>query len=215
MSPPRALQNSALNNGAPAESITLQTLNQGNEWIAGYVSGAPPITGVPPISPPTPMLGASGGHDHSGGIMGRPQLHTVWHTAFGTITQTDMFNNDAPRERETVAFSPVTLMDRWVGPIIVPGGEAYTDLEFEALIHVETATVDYSVEVTHPAALGFRVTQTGTLATGDNWITLANRVNTIPGAVQQVRVRISLVENGGGIGVANLYFAALHQTKAA
>lgn len=211
---PRALLNQDLNNGAPAEGLTLQTLNAGNEWLAAYVGGTRPVSGLPVISPPTPMQGASGGHDHSGGIMGTPQVHTVWHTAYGTVSQADLFNNLAPREKESASLDPVSLIDRWVGPILVPGGVVYTDLEFEALINVETESVGYSLEISHAAAPSYSATQTGTLSTGDNWVTLSDRVLVVPGALQQVRVRLLVTDNGGSSnGVANLYFAALHQTR--
>jgi hypothetical protein len=207
---PRGLQNVSVNNGAPAEGLQAQTLNAGNEYLATYAQGDK-ATSAPPITPPVPQTGISyGGHDHSGGMMGVAQRHTVWSTSFGYISGSNIDNEEAPREKDAVGDLHTSPINIWLGPFYVPGGKAYQSLEIDLLVYVETAAVDYTIEIWHPQGSN-SIVETGSLALGENWITLTKRLMTRAGALQQMRV--SMVLGGTGLGVCNVLFAAVHQTS--
>lgn len=209
---PRPIIDTSVQNGAGNEGLQEKTLNAGNQWLAEYVGGAKVSDTVQSIAPPTPMHGYMlPGHDHSGGIMGVPQRHTVFCQAFGIDDQTNITNEDAPLEIES-SEGPKSLADCWVGPLFIPGGKAYQQLEVEFLLKVSTSGVGYTIEVTN-AETG-PVSTSGTLSTGETWVVLSDYLTMIPGKMNLIRLRIDVTNDGGpSSGTLRLLCMNLNQTS--
>ncbi len=80
-------------------------------------------TSASPIAPPTPLNGTRYmGHDHSGGLMGLPQKHSIWSHSWGYLDGGDVTDNQPPQVN---SFTDI-LIDARVGPVWCPPGYIYT-----------------------------------------------------------------------------------------
>lgn len=201
--------------GGAAESQVLERIAQVNRFLAEWTKGAR-INGMPPVAPPTPMWGTQHpGHDHSGGMMGKPRKRTVWSAWYGEQNNTHVTNIDAPSTRVglgTEGSGPNKVADCVVRGIFIPGGKCYAKLDFELHFTVATHSVDYGVKVWGPTLGPYEAT--GVATAGAYTTVTITGVPFIPGAVQSFRFSLFATYNGGGATYRPyLVSAALHQTS--
>ena len=200
-------------NGAGAEGQLPSDLAAYNRWIAEYASGAVQQEQIP-VAPPTPIFGyTTPGHDHSGGLMGKPLKHTVWHSMYGYIAQSGGVYEYAPSVIVQAADTSATrtLADSQVRGVWIPGGRIYERLMFEVRLHCITTASTYNVTI-RPIEGGPSYTATGSLTAGaNNDITIAD-VAFRPGRLQNFYYSITITY-GAGTSKVYLVSAALHQTS--
>ena len=214
--PYAALLPTDLQSGAPAESQMLERLAQVNRFLAEWTKGAR-INGMPPVAPPTPMNGSRlPGHDHSGGMMGKPSKRTVWSAWYGEAESADVDFLDAPSTQVGLGSEgsgPNRLADCVVRGVFIPGGKVNASLTLE--LHLKdpgSHSVDYAANAWGPTQGPYPasgVTTSGSYTT----ITIPG-IPFHPGILNSFRFAIAISYNGGG-GTYRPYLvsAALHQTS--
>jgi hypothetical protein len=206
----RTLLPQQVRSNAPGEGYTLDKIAGNLRWLREYIDGdnESSLYGViNQCAPPTPLNGnVLPGHDHSGGIMGVPQRHTVWQHAWGEAENTSIINHEAPRTTEPVGSGPWWVIRSKVGPAWVPPGSIYRALQPTVIIRVVTASCD--VEVTAERD-GASVTLSGTYAVGQHSIALPLLAVT-PGAFNLWTLSVYVATWGASAEVYLLHHA-LHQ----
>jgi hypothetical protein len=187
-------------------------------WLAEFASGTPSDDFQ--CAPPTPIFGyTKPGHDHSGGLMGRPQQHTVWSAAYGWILESAISYNTAPSA--TIGAGGVSnnaqpIAQATVRNVWVPGGWIYNLLQFEAVLTNDiyaggtSANVDYSVTVV--SSVGTTHTSTGTITASTTAFIVIDNIPFQPGRLQTFQFFIN-ISNPVAATRVYLIAAALHQTR--
>lgn len=208
---PHPILTSETKGGQPSQSITMLNLAAATRWMAEGIGGARVNNGMPKVHPGTPMMGRYlPGHDHSGGLMGVPQKHTVWSVWFGYMEGADTSYVQCPKITvDTNIIAPEALVDTVTRNIFVPGGKAYQTLELEVFIYA-TAAADYTITVYGGNGNG-PYSDAGTLSAGDNFITVDDGpIPFVPGRVNSMQWRVAFDYAGVSADV-HLVGAALHQ----
>lgn len=189
------------------------------EWLTGnHLSG---VDACAPVAP----CAVVNGHDHSGGIMGRPIQRCLWSTMLGTTHTSDVTNGDAPQAVVNpggLVASPdgyrIYAFDSALYGIWIPGAGSndgdsahavcqlgiltYCDID-GLTIHGEWNNAGRSLTETTAAANGFK-----------HW-TWTNNVNLSPGCFNDAWLKIWL--EGDGIYATertlSIYSVGLYQIR--
>jgi hypothetical protein len=206
----RTLLPQNVRSNAAAEGYTLDKIAGNLRWLREYIDGDNESSDwgiINPCAPPTPLNGNMlPGHDHSGGIMGVPQKHTVWQHAWGDQVNTAIVNHEAPRATEPIGSNPWWVVKSPMGPAWVPPGAIYRALQPTVTIRVVTASC--TVEVTAERN-GASVLTSGTYAVGQHTISLGMLPFT-PGAFNQWNLEVLVATWGTGAFVYLLHHG-IHQ----
>lgn len=206
----RTLLPQNVRSNAPAEGYTLDKIAGNLRWLREYIDGDTTSSDwgiINQCAPPTPLNGNMlPGHDHSGGIMGVPQKHTVWQHAWGERITTLISNHEAPRATEAVGSNPWWVVKSPMGPAWIPPGSIYRSLRPSVIIRVVTAAcnVEFTVERN-----GASVVTSGTYAVGQHTVELGLLPFT-PGAFAFWNLEV-LVTSWGASASVYLLHHALHQ----
>lgn len=180
-------------------------------WVAEYVNGntSSSFGALAQTAPPTPMMGEqSPGHDHTGGLMGHPQTHTVWQNTWGYPDEADIEYNDAPRVTSALGGVSNRIIDGHVGAIWCPPGYVYgvgCEIQIKVRVVTDTCTINARAEIN-----GIGAEQTAFAgAVGNNLITLDELVPLRPGWNRlSLKVEITAWNT---TGTAHLLWAGVHQ----
>lgn len=215
-----AMPNTSVQNGARARVNINSGLAGYAHWLHQYVNGVLPV-GNEQCSPYTGIGGP--GHDHSGGILGRPIQHTFFIATFGTAS-TQLTNtthgegihsgvtNAAPSA--SILGSPRLLFHGNVKTVRVPPGSpdgCYQRADFAATVRSDAAC---DLEITVTPEIGPEMSFTTTLASGVNHCVAGNngRVNLIVGKRNRLLVKMELTYTAADALVTLCSFG-LHQTR--
>jgi hypothetical protein len=180
---PTGLSSARMAYATNAVGVHLLAVSEHARWIAEYVNGNTDSAfgNLSQTAPPTPALGEqSPGHDHTGGLMGHPQKHTIWQHAWGYEDGTNIENNEAPLASSAVFSNVSRLIDAPIGAVWCPPGYVYAvGCEVQLIVRVvtDTCTINARCEVN-----GVGTEQTAFGATvSNNTITLDKLVPMRPG----------------------------------
>jgi hypothetical protein len=123
---PRPIFNAQTRTNAGADGAVLDAMAGHIHLMAQVVNGtAVNAYGNQPVLLPSPLRGwLEPGHDHSGGMAGVPQKHTVWQHTYGWVAGTAIDYNEAPR---VSAGGEPRIIDSAI-PVWVPPGRIYRAL---------------------------------------------------------------------------------------
>lgn len=210
------LRRAEIVNGAPAKAEIPRILG-GNtrflrEWVTGEFSSfatadadtpCAPITGNCPHESAGLSVRPGPGHDHSGGVMGRPIIRNVWMTVYGDIP--DTHTGGRPPRAAITSTPPVDsnieLVATTVNALWIPwsmSDGAYRSLTWRGMIHT-TAACDYRVEVRCAGDTVIKEGSTG--GTGYIRLTLDREVACRPGRFNTVYVKINAIRDASNATV--------------
>lgn len=208
---PQCLSSARMAYATNAVGTHVLTAAEHARWVSEYVNGSTSSNfgALAQTAPPTPVLGEqSPGHDHTGGLMGHPQKHTIWQHAWGYPDDTSIEYNDAPLASSAVFSDVSRLVDGRVGAVWCPPGYVYTvGCEVQIIVRVvtDTCTINARVEIN---GVGAEQTAFGA-AVGNNTITLDNLVPMRPGW-NDVHMKLE-VTAWNTTGVCHLLWMGIHQ----
>ncbi len=207
---PTRLLPSEVNNGASNTGSTFDTLSSWVRFLYEYVCGVRASTTTPQCAPPTPLWGYTNpGHDHSGGVFGVPQKHTVFQQSWGYDDSGVGLYCEAPRVTDAMT-APAEIINGKIGPLWVPPGVKYRNLQAEILLRCTGAGCTYVVTVTNPD--GGTTTATAAIGTGNTTVVLPDYVHMVPGALQFITLSVVCTSLTATAEVYLLQFA-LHQIE--
>lgn len=142
---PRGIPSELTASRAKADGDLVADMAGTTLWLEQWVSGDRPA-GDAAIAPPSPLNGTRYmGHDHSGGLMGLPQKHSVWSHSWGYLDGGDVDNNEPPRVESS--WGTDILIDAPIGPVWCPPGYIYTrGVRGHVTLYCEDDNVDVDVE---------------------------------------------------------------------
>lgn len=142
---PRGIPSALIESRAKADGDLIGDMAGNALWLEQYVSGDAPAGGSA-IAPPTPLNGERFlGHDHSGGVMGLPQKHTIWSHCWGHY-DTGVDNNRAPIY-DGLWDDPLLLIDAPIGPVWCPPGYIYNrGVRGHVTLYSESGATDVDIE---------------------------------------------------------------------
>jgi hypothetical protein len=216
---PESLLDSKIKMGLPPESIIPLRLAAANRWLAEGIAGVRVNNGMPPVHPGTPMQGkVLPGHDHSGGIQGKPFKQTIWHNCYGYKPSANLTYEQAPYEQQgTGAPSSIQVFDDVIRGLLIPGGKVYRTLTFEVTLICLGVASDYGIKVWGPETpVDSPYTASGSLTASAggtrNNITVSN-VPFKPGMLNSFRYSVFITYTTVGTSDVYVVNAALHQTS--
>lgn len=197
--------------GQPADGILMQGIAGSTRWACEYITGAR-TAGNEPCAPTTPMNSSTPGHDHSGGIMGAPQKHTVWSACFGYEEGGALsVEYIAPSSYVSTGYTTTYIPQMGFAAIrnlFVPGGVAYQRLSPEFILRADAAC---NYEIVCRGANGQEASKSGSLSVGNNTLTFTKKcLQFYPGKMQTFQFQIKLSYTAATARVY-LLSATLHQ----
>ena len=160
---------------------------------------------VPMVAPPSPLYGFTlPGHDHSGGMAGKPQKHTVWQQPYGSKASLTGSYLEAPRV-EQGAGTGVIIQCKI--PVWIPPGAIYRQLRPALVLRCEGGGCDLQFKVSNG---GSEVVATPTLGSGTNDVDGDTLLACVPGRINQIEWRV-FADNIGGTAAIYLYELRLNQ----
>lgn len=200
-------------NGAPAAAELPASLAGTTRWLNELITGSMP-NGTDPVAPSPPNRRGGVGHDHSGGLMGRPQRHTVWHCMLGYYVSTNVLFKTAPAVNVPaysgfVASFPIASV-MWIRGCWVPGGKTYRKLLPHAYVYNDGAQCDYDAIWYSPlGGENTQATKSGTLsANAFTTITSTEYLEMFPGTVQTFGFRLKCT-NTAGASTSKVYVLSM------
>lgn len=226
------LSDVAVQGGARARANIPAALGGRSRFLAEFL-GAAVADGNNPCAP---ITGASGtpGHEHSGGVMGRPLQHTFWCMAlgYGPDDIANVSDGQSPAQGVTSgslpsnASSPRVLFDDTINVFVPPSGAApsmwggdgscYSLCAMSVTVRSSTTSAATATITCHARANGMTATWDGTVAASSRAVihsideAPSQKVKLIPGHVNQVRLRVTVTRGAGDATVA-INSAAIHQ----
>lgn len=215
-------------NGTMADAKFIQTYGGNNRFLREWTTGEVTADN-PPVAPSTPQrafgdAAAESGHDHSGGVMGRPFVHTLWSAVWGypidVINTANMDGGAAVRNRVTVGVTETriigsTMRTLWI-PNCPPDG-CYISALLTVYVYA-TAACEVRVRMEDNITPGpghVIADETFSIsATTNTRCAVATKVRLIPGRVQFGFLQVFARYTAATANVS-LLSAALHQTKTA
>jgi len=205
---PRAITSDATAGGAGADGNLLNEMAGTTRFLSEIINGDATVGGnvVEPCAPPSPLWGRRRpGHDHSGGMAGVPQKHTVWQHAYGWIAGGVVEFDESPRvERD----GGTGVIIECVIPSWVPPGRIYRALQPQVLVQCTTAGCDLTLTVRNNGTTA-TYTQTG-ISTGATLVTTPGLVACAPGAFNRMTWKVEATAIGAG-GIISLLWLGLSQ----
>ncbi len=206
---PRGTTAARMDYVSPADGDVLLAVAEHARWIAEYVNGntATSYGNLQQVAPPTPVHGeTSPGHDHTGGMMGQPQRHTIWQTSWGYSDQTDVSWANAPLTSNLT--TPSRIIDSNLPAIWCPPGYVYgIGVQLTILLRVGTSTADVNIRAQMNGAVSEDTSVS--VATGTQLVTFPALLPMLPGW-NTLHLKVE-VNSWSTTGDAHLLHAALHQ----
>lgn len=194
-------------NGKPAKAEIVRVVG-GNarflaEWTTGKTFGfdsltetdppCAPLTGNVPHESSGEAVGPGPGHDHSGGVMGKPIVRNVWMANYGSIPD-GIYDGTTPVATLDATHISADIVDTRTNVIWVPwsmSDGAYASLYWLAYVHGGSGGAsNYAVEVSN-AMTRDRIYEEGSLTTGYQTITLAREIMCAPGMFNQIFCKVN------------------------
>ena len=165
------------------------------EYVVGsVVDGSQPCALIPPHSPGTP------GHDHSGGVMGRPIRRPYWSAMFGwddAQSGANVENGRGPQAWVTataVGIPKIYLFDERLRTVWIPGcppdGAHHKGDMYISVYASNTMTLTWAWETQYGTQ-----ENTASISSGTNTV-VASDVKLIPGRFQDARLQIYFTNQG-------------------
>lgn len=201
------LRRKELINGCPAKAEIVRTVG-GNvrflaEWTAGKTFGwgsttetelpCAPLTGNVPHETSGEAIGPGPGHDHSGGVMGKPILRNVWMSIYGDVDDGST-TSTTPVIALTTTVNNFDLVNTKISALWVPWSMrdgAYSSLYWMAYLHNDAAACNYAVEIQNNNT-GDRIYEEGALTTGYQRLTVAREIVCQPGRFNHFFCKINV-----------------------
>lgn len=206
---PRPVRTTVVQMGQPSLSDIVLRLGAANRWMAEGAAGALVNNSMPKVHPGAPMQGRYlPGHDHSGGLMGVPQKHTVWQAPLGYPGSAHCTSEECPNITVNTSINQAeALVDTVSRNIFVPGGKAYQTLDLQVYFYA-SAAADYGIKVYGGNGQG-PYTGTGALAVGDSSVTVTG-IPFVPGRINSMQWSV-FVQYAAATATVHLVGAQLHQ----
>lgn len=209
------LQQSELQNGANVDAKILPILAGNTRLLHEYVTGTVK-SGVVGCAPVVPHRNTSWvpnvGHDHSGGIMGRPFRFTLWSCIFGQPYNVLSTTGDtAPYATVTATNSTLPLIDDTIRACWIPGcppDGVYGNAQIRVVTYADVAA---KIRVRFEQG-PYVADKTSSIGTGRQVTVLDERAWLRPGEVQNARLLIEGVRDAAD-SVVQLLSVHLAQTR--
>lgn len=201
------LHNGVVLRGELLSGLAANTRTMG-EWIGGAAIGDTPSA---PLTP----HGNAPGHDHSGGVMGRPFQITLWQASFGypeDLMDANTIGGRALRTRTTSAISGAPMLSNKLQVLWIPGcpiDGAYQHLVLEVRCYA-TAACQMMAKWDHLGSVSEQRLTLGAAAITS--LRFTDRVRLKPGEHQDVFFSVS-AEYTAATSDVSLIEVALHQTS--
>jgi hypothetical protein len=209
--------------GGSRGRVNILTATAGTaRWLAEYVTGAV-ATGNEPCAPYT-AAGIGPGHDHSGGVLGRPLQHTIMACTFGGLAYAYTNTENAFAIRTSIdgsgtpqyssLGSPRLLFNGMMKTILIPAcgpGGTYFGADFVASVHCDDVA-SLLIEVT--PEIGPKLSFTTALTATVNHCISGNsgRVPLVPGRRNNIHVKMELSYTAA-VSIASLLSFGMHQIR--
>lgn len=209
---PRGKRSTDMAYASPADGDVLLAVAEHARWVAEFVNGttATGYGNLQQVAPPTPMMGERApGHDHTGGIMGHPQKHTIWQHAWGYPDSTDTEFNEAPLTA-TPGSVWGRIIDSALPPVWCPPGYVYSvGCEVTFIVRFVDAYADLNIRV---VANGIAVEHVYSSAVSDGTknITMTKLVP-LRGGFNNVTVKVETGTWSASPGYCHLLHMGIHQ----
>lgn len=206
---PRAVASTSMDYASPADGDHFTIPAEVARLVHEYVDGDSESSygTLSPVAPPTPMHGNDHpGHDHTGGMMGHPQKHTVWQHSWGYPDDANTEFNEAPL---TTDAQPSRIVDSLLPSIWCPPGYVYKvgclvtfKVRFvSAYSHLNFRIVANGVAIEHA--------YTSAASTGTKSITVTKLLPLL-GGFNTVHLKIE-ADTWSGAGACHLLHMGIHQ----
>jgi len=207
---PRGNRSTVMAYVAPADGDVLLAVAEHARWVSEYVNGntaSNTYGNLPQVAPPTPVHGEQHpGHDHTGGIMGHPQKHTIWQTSWGYSDQANLDHGVAPLTSNLT--TPSRIIDSDLPGIWCPPGYVYgVGVELTIVLRVGTSTADVNIRAQMNGAVSEDTSVS--VPTGTQIVTFPSLLPMRPGW-NTLHLKVE-VTSWSTTGDAFLTHAALHQ----